>query len=88
MEGVHLILGRLSRGARASGYVHPERGFASSLPTQPAQASVNAMGDYGDAYMRKDLAGPPGRTKAQNRATVQQLKLVRSSFCSVFCCCS
>jgi hypothetical protein len=35
------------------------------------------MGDYGDPYMRKDQAGPPGRTKAQNRATVQQLKLVR-----------
>ena len=35
------------------------------------------MGDYGDPYMRKDQSGPPGRTKAQNRATVQQLKLVR-----------
>lgn len=34
--------------------------------------------------MRKDLAGPPGRTKAQNRATVQQLKLVRSFSCFVF----
>ena len=34
------------------------------------------MGDYGDAFMRKDMAGPPARTKAQNRATVQQLKLV------------
>lgn len=38
-----------------------------------------AMGDYGDAYMRKDVSGPPGRTKAQNRATVQQLKLVTTS---------
>lgn len=37
------------------------------------------MGDYGDAYMRKDVSGPPGRTKAQNRATVQQLKLVTTS---------
>lgn len=32
------------------------------------------MGDYGD--MR---GGPPGRTKAQNRATVQQLKLIGQS---------
>jgi hypothetical protein len=40
------------------------------------------MGDYGDVYMRKDAAGPPGRTKAQNRATVQQLKLVsETSLC-------
>lgn len=38
------------------------------------------MGDYGgDVYMRKDGAGPPGRTKAQNRATVQQLKLIGQS---------
>ncbi|KAI5069960.1 hypothetical protein GOP47_0014303 [Adiantum capillus-veneris] len=37
------------------------------------------MGDYGDVYMRKDLAGPPVRTKAQNRATVQQLKLIGQS---------
>ncbi|XP_024381613.1 U1 small nuclear ribonucleoprotein 70 kDa [Physcomitrium patens] len=37
------------------------------------------MGDYGDAYMRKDASGPPGRTKAQNRATVQQLKLIGQS---------
>jgi len=37
------------------------------------------MGDYGDAYMRKDVSGPPGRTKAQNRATVQQLKLIGQS---------
>ncbi|CAM6040294.1 unnamed protein product, partial [Sphagnum compactum] len=37
------------------------------------------MGDYGDVYMRKDAAGPPGRTKAQNRATVQQLKLIGQS---------
>lgn len=41
-----------------------------------------AMGDYGDVYMRKEAAGPPGRTKAQNRATVQQLKLVsKTSLC-------
>jgi len=40
------------------------------------------MGDYGDVYMRKEAAGPPGRTKAQNRATVQQLKLVsKTSLC-------
>jgi hypothetical protein len=38
------------------------------------------MGDYGDVYMRKDAAGPPGRTKAQNRATVQQLKLVSKNY--------
>ncbi|CAK9211451.1 unnamed protein product [Sphagnum troendelagicum] len=37
------------------------------------------MGDYGDVYMRKEAAGPPGRTKAQNRATVQQLKLIGQS---------
>ncbi|KAG0582817.1 hypothetical protein KC19_3G088400 [Ceratodon purpureus] len=37
------------------------------------------MGDYGDPYMRKDQSGPPGRTKAQNRATVQQLKLIGQS---------
>jgi len=46
------------------------------------------MGDYADAYMRKAESGPPGRTKAQNRATVQQLKLVRRRFCgflSVLC---
>lgn len=41
---------------------------------------MSAMGDYGDVYMRKDAAGPPGRTKAQNRATVQQLKLVSKNY--------
>lgn len=40
---------------------------------------MSVMGDYGDAFLRKDLAGPPGRTKAQNRATVQQLKLIGQS---------
>lgn len=32
-----------------------------------------------DPFFRKDLGGPPGRTKAQNRATVQQLKLIGQS---------
>ena len=37
------------------------------------------MGDYNDAFMRNPQnAAVQGRTKVQNRANVQQLKLVRS----------
>ncbi|GBG78818.1 hypothetical protein CBR_g28042 [Chara braunii] len=38
------------------------------------------MGDYGsDTQMRRDMGGPPGRSRAQNRATIQQLKLIGQS---------
>ncbi|XP_068653764.1 U1 small nuclear ribonucleoprotein 70 kDa isoform X1 [Aristolochia californica] len=38
------------------------------------------MGDYNDAFMRnRDAAGVQARTKAQNRATVLQLKLIGQS---------
>ncbi|KAF3789548.1 U1 small nuclear ribonucleoprotein [Nymphaea thermarum] len=38
------------------------------------------MGDYNDAFMRGKDAGVQARTKAQNRATVLQLKLFVSEF--------
>jgi U1 small nuclear ribonucleoprotein len=37
------------------------------------------MGDYGDAFMRNKDAAIQARTKAQNRATVLQLKLIGQS---------
>ena len=37
------------------------------------------MGDYGDVYMRNKDAAVQARTKAQNRATVLQLKLIGQS---------
>lgn len=39
------------------------------------------MGDFNDAFMRNPQnAAVQGRTKVQNRANVQQLKLVRYLF--------
>ncbi|KAJ7189607.1 hypothetical protein O6H91_Y531700 [Diphasiastrum complanatum] len=37
------------------------------------------MGDYNDVYMRSNAAAVAARTKAQNRATVLQLKLIGQS---------
>ncbi|KAG9440965.1 hypothetical protein H6P81_021130 [Aristolochia fimbriata] len=59
----------------ASKCVHIEDRTRSTL-----QFGVSEMGDYNDAFMRnRDAAGVQARTKAQNRATVLQLKLIGQS---------
>ena len=68
----------------------PNPSIISQTKTLKGSTSYrSAMGDFNDAFMRNPQnAAVQGRTKVQNRANVQQLKLVRYLFhdSSFFAC--